>query len=142
MGLVPKSAIIINEARKELMNFISFEAQSIINRRVSVGEEDYIDPEEGGFYEIDLTDYNINPVRVTIGVWNTWDLDDVVDEVRQVKKVLLDSYDNEVYILLDGMDLNEEDPLHIHSFSTDDIKDIGCGLEEAYAELCETAPVM
>ena len=139
--MAPKSAIIIHEARKELMNFISFEAQSIINRRVSLGEEDYINPEEGGFYEIDLTDYNINQVSVTVSVWTTWDLE-TTDEIRQVKKVLLDSCDNEVYVLLDGMNLDEEDPLHIRSFSTDDIKNIGYAIEEAYAELCEVAPKM
>jgi hypothetical protein len=139
--MAPKSAIIIHEARQELMNFISFEAQSIINRRVSLGEEDYINPEEGGFYEIDLTDYNINQVSVTVSVWTTWDLE-TTDEIRLVKKVLLDSCDNEVYVLLDGMNLDEEDPLHIRSFSTDDIKNIGCALEEAYAELCKVAPKM
>ena len=139
--MAPKSAIIVHEARQELMNFISFEAQSIINRRVSLGEEDYINPEEGGFYEIDLTDYNINQVSVTVSVWTTWDLE-TTDEIRQVKKVLLDSCDNEVYVLLDGMNLDEEDPLHIRSFSTDDIKNIGCAIEEAYAELCEVAPKM
>ena len=137
--MTPKSAIIVHEARQELMNFISLEAQSIINHRVSLGEVYRINPEDGGFYEIDLTSYNIAPVSVTISVWTTWDLE-TTDEIRRVEKVLLDSCDNEVYVLVDCMNLDEEDPLHINSFSTDDIKNIGCALEEAYAELCEVAP--
>ena len=139
--MTPKSTLIIHEARQELMNFISFQAQSIINRRIEIGEEDPIDPNEGGDYEIRLDDYNINQVFVDVAVMDTYSLE-TYDEHRKVEAVLLDSSDNEVYLVVEGMDLDVEDPIHIRALSTDDIKFVGCALEEAYAELCEEAPVM